>query len=252
MPVLAPDDDAFGAALADHAFAAPTVPGPQPPELVLEVDDGYRTPALPASWFFLPEAAWSPEERQVLAHAPAGGPVLDLGAGAGRHALWFQSRGREVTAVDASPGAVEVCRARGVADARLGDLTDPPADRPWSTVLLLCGNLGLAGGWDETRALLGRLATVCAPGAVLIADSIDPTALTDDHSRTHAARNREAGLPPGQIRLRLHYGPRTTPWWDLLNVPVADVAPLVEGTGWTIAAHLVATVDHYVVLRQWR
>ena len=245
MPVLDPADDAFGAALADHA--AGVTAGP---ELILEVDDGHRTPALPPAWFFLPDSSWSPEEREVLGHAPPAGPVLDLGAGAGRHALWFQSRGHEVTAVDASPGAVEVCRARGVADARLGDLTDPPADKPWSTVLLMCGNLGLAGGWDETRALLTRLAPRCAPGAVVIADTIDPTALGDEHSRAHVARNLAAGRPPGQIRLRLHYGARTTPWWDLLNVPVADVAPLVAGTGWTVAAHLVASVDHYVVLRQ--
>ena len=74
MPVLDPDDDAFGAALADHAAYRPG------PELVLEVDDGYRTPALPASAFFLPESSWSPTERQVLGHAPPGGPVLDLGA----------------------------------------------------------------------------------------------------------------------------------------------------------------------------
>jgi SAM-dependent methyltransferase len=246
MPVLAADD-AFGAALVDHASG-----GPDPRhELLLEVDDGYRTPALPAAWFFLDAADWSPEERQVLGYAPTGDPVLDLGAGAGRHALWFQSRGHEVTALDASPGAVEVCRARGVADARLGDLTDPPGDRPWATVLLMGGNLGLAGGWDETRALLTHLAAICAPGAVVIADTVDPTALSDEHSLAHVARNLDAGRPPGQIRLRLQYGDRATPWWDQLNVPVADVARLVAGTGWTVASHVVATVDHYVVLRQW-
>jgi len=245
MTVLDPDDDAFGAALADHAA------GRDGTELVLEVDDGYRTPALPPVAFFLPESSWGPAEREVLAHAPANGPVLDLGAGAGRHALWFQSRGHEVTAVDASPGAVEVCRCRGVADARLGDLTDPPADQPWATVLLMCGNLGLAGGWDETRALLTRLAAICAPGAVVIADTVDPTALGDEHSRTHVAGNLAAGRPAGQTRLRLHYGSRTSPWWDQLNVPIADVAPLVAGTGWTVDTHVVATVDHYVVLRQW-
>ena len=245
MPVLDPDEDAFGAALADHAA------GRAGAELVLEVDDGYRTPALPPVAFFLPESSWAPEEREVLAHAPAAGPVLDLGAGAGRHALWFQDRGHEVTAVDASPGAVEVCRDRGVADVRLGDLTDPPDDRPWAAVLLMCGNLGLGGGWGETRALLSRLSAICAPGAVVIADTVDPTGLSDEHSLAYVARNLDAGRPPGQTRLRLHYAGRTTPWWDQLNVPVADVALLVAGTGWTVATHLVATVDHYVVLQHW-
>ena len=95
---------------------------------------------------------------------PATGTVLDLGCGAGRTALYFQDRGLEITAVDSSPGAVESCRLRGVRDVRLGDLNDPPVDREWATVLLLCGNLGLGGSWDGNRKLLARLAEISAPG----------------------------------------------------------------------------------------
>ncbi len=75
------------------------------------------------------------------------GAVLDLGAGAGRHSVHLQDWGHEVTAVDASPGAVAVCRARGIRDVRLADLRSLEADRRWDTVLLMCGNLGLAGDW---------------------------------------------------------------------------------------------------------
>jgi SAM-dependent methyltransferase len=240
---LTPEEDAFGAALADHHA------GRTGPELTLVVDDGFETPAMPPAAFFLPPSAWPADERELLTPAPSG-PVLDLGAGAGRHSLWFQERGDEVTAVDVSPGAVSVCRARGVRDARLGDLTDPPADRPWAAVLLLCGNLGQAGGWDETRALLARLARLCAPGAVLLADSVDPTALTDDHSLVHRARNEAAGRHPGRTRLRLRYGEIETPWWDLLNLRVTDIAPLVDGTGWAVERHRIAGPDHYVAFRR--
>src|SRR5262245_31998158 len=134
--MLRDHEDAFGRALADHHA------GRRGPELMLEVDDGTSIPALPPAWFFQAEDAWAAAERRALA-AVAIGPVLDLGCGAGRHALHLQRRGYAVTALDASPGAVAVCRARGVGDARLGDLTDPPRDRRWGTVLLMCGNLGL-------------------------------------------------------------------------------------------------------------
>jgi len=240
---LDPTEDAFGAALADHHA------GRAGPELTLVVDDGFETPAMPPAAFFLPPSAWPEDERDLVSRASSG-PVLDLGAGAGRHSLWFQERGDEVTGVDVSPGAVSVCRARGVGDARLGDLTDPPTDRRWATVLLLCGNLGLAGGWHETRALLVRLAGLCAPGARLLADSFDPTVLTDDHSVTHRARNEAAGRHPGKTRLRLRYGEIETPWWDLLNLRVADVAPLADGTGWTVEHHHMAGPDHYVAFRR--
>jgi SAM-dependent methyltransferase len=242
-PLESETDDAFGAALLAH------LEGRSADELLLEVDDGFVTPAMPPAAFFLDEASWSAEERTVLGKV-APGPILDLGAGAGRHVLHFQALGHEVTAIDVSPGAVEVCRRRGVKDVRLTDLNDPPTDRQWMTVLLMCGNLGLAGGWDETRALLRRLAAACGPGAVVIADTVDPTLMDDEHSVAHRSRNTARGLPVGQVRLRLRYGPATTPWFDLLNVPIADVQPLVDGTGWELETHVVGTVDHYVVLRR--
>ncbi len=235
--------DAFGAALLDHLHGRPEG------ELLLEVDDGYVTPAMPALAFFLPAEAWSAEEREVLGHANAG-PVLDLGAGAGRHTLHFRALGHAVTAVDSSPGAVDVCKVRGVVDVRLADLTDPPTDKQWATVLLMCGNFGLAGGWDETRALLRRLADVSAKHAVLIADTVDPTLMEDEHSVAHRARNVAMGAHVGRVRLRLRYGAVESAWWNLLNVPIADVTPLVADTGWTLETHLVASVDHYLVLRR--
>jgi hypothetical protein len=54
--------------------------------------------------------------------------------------------GLKVTAVDGSPGAIEVCRRRGVADVRLGEVKDPPGDRRWPGVLL-CSNFGLGNTW---------------------------------------------------------------------------------------------------------
>jgi len=45
---------------------------------------------------------------------PDGLEVLDLGCGTGRHTVWLESRGARVTAVDFSPGMLEVARGRVV------------------------------------------------------------------------------------------------------------------------------------------
>lgn len=181
-------------------------------------------------WFFRGFDAWDWWDRELLPLA-ARGPALDLGAGAGRAGLWLQDRGLAVVAVDSSPGAVEVCRLRGVRDARLGDLCDPPADQSWRTILLLGGNLGLAGSWDSTRALFARLAEISAPDALVIADTVDPRG-------------------PAEIGLRIRYKRTATPWWRQINVPVNELAQLIEGTGWRLDRHLVDEPDHSVLLRR--
>ena len=218
--------DAWGAALLDH-LAGHVVDG-----LVLEVDDGTAVPAMAPEWFFRPEPEWEPEERALLSMV-TDGPVLDLGAGAGRSALHLLQRGLRVAAVESSPGAAEVCRRRGVQDVRQQDLNDPPADQPWRVILLLCGNLGLGGSWDGNRRLLGRLAEVSAPDATLNADSIEYTGRAE-------------------IGLRIRYGQTVTPWWRQRNVGAGEVEALVEGTGWRIEQHRRSPngFDHYLALRR--
>jgi SAM-dependent methyltransferase len=196
----------------------------------LEVDGGEVGDAMHPSWFFRGFADWDWRERELLPLAVAS-PALDLGAGAGRTSLWLQEQGVDVTAVDSSPGAVRVCRARGVGDARLGDLNRPPDDKPWRLILLLCGNLGLGGSFDGNRQLLTRLGEVAALGAVLVGDTVDP-----------------AGEP--NISLRLRYKGQATPWWRQRNIPLDEIEPLVAGTGWVIDRHIVDLPDHAVLLRR--
>jgi SAM-dependent methyltransferase len=197
---------------------------------MLEVDDGKVVPAMEPEWFFRTFDEWEWWDRELLPMVDRG-PVLDLGGGAGRAALYFQERGLQVTLVESSPGAVEVCRARGVRDARLGDLNDPPDEKRWGAVLLLCGNLGLGGSWDGNRALLTRLAALTLPGAVLVGDSVNVS-------------------NPEGIGLRIRYGDIVTPWWRQRNVASSEMPALVEGTGWDIERQLEDGIDHAVLLRR--
>jgi SAM-dependent methyltransferase len=222
--VIDPAPDAFGAALLDY------LEGKQVPGLVLEAEGGQAGPAMPPEWFFRGFERWDWWDRELLPLVEYG-PVLDLGAGAGRAALYLQQRGLLVTAVEASPGAAEVCRRRGIADVRLGDVNDPPGDQAWAGVLLLCGNLGLAGSWPGNRRLLARLAELAAPGAVLVGDSVTPDG-------------------PARVMLRIRYRDLVTPWWPQYNIPATQMAALVEGTGWRLDRHLVDGQDHAVLLRR--
>lgn len=112
-----------------------------------------------------------------IALARAGGRVLDVGAGTGRHALALQAAGCEVVAIDVSPVCVELCRERGVRDARVLDVTtlaSGPADDAlgrFDTILFGMQTIGVAGTGAALRELLVRLRSRLEPGGCLLADS---------------------------------------------------------------------------------
>lgn len=127
------------------------------------------------------------------------GRVLDLGAGAGCHALALQAQGLSVTAIEVSQDAVEVMQQRGVRDARLAAADSWPAvamsptgacdparspvtmggaqaasGQHFDTLLMLMHGAGLAGDLDGLETLLARARKVLALGGSLIVDSRDP------------------------------------------------------------------------------
>ena len=178
------------------------------------------------------------------------GRVLDVGAGAGRHSLDAQSRGLEVVAIDVSPGAVEVCRRRGVADVRLLPLAavDESLGR-FDTVLMMCGNFGLVGSAEEAIVILRGLYAITAPTGRIVLDSVDPYVDADAADLAYEAQNRAQGLMPGQVRIRIRYGERVNPWFDLLNLSAAELERLAQASGWRLAEVVEGEPpDYYAVL----
>jgi len=215
-------DDAFGAKLID------VIEGRAAGNEIVERDDGY----IDVSTFdyFAPVRRWKPFERKALRYAR--GRVLDVGCGAGRVALELQARGREVVAIDPSPGAVEVSRRRGVKDVRLMRLEDVGAKLGhFDTVLMYGNNFGLLG----SRAKARRLLKVLRPLADrIVGGSNDPSGSEDPAHRAYLKRNIQRGRMPGQLRIRIRYRDLVDPWFDYILVSPDEVSELVEGTGWRV------------------
>ena len=91
---------------------------------------------------------------------PAGGPVLDLACGRGRHMRWFAGRGHPVTGVDRDPDAIAAVQPLG--EALQADIENGPwplAGRGFACVVVT-NYL-----W---RPLFPRILEAVAPGGVLI------------------------------------------------------------------------------------
>lgn len=135
---------------------------------------------LPASYFF--RSLWEMPDMERTALDECRGRVLDLGAGAGCHALELQQRGFTVKAVDISPGAVAVMQERGVSEVACHDIFDPAlaAGEKFDTLLMLMNGIGLTGTLAGLERFLEHAKTLLAPGGQILATSSDISYLYED------------------------------------------------------------------------
>jgi len=191
---------------------------------------------LPAGFFFRSRSDMPPLERKALELCRLhGGRVLDIGAGAGSHALALAEMGVEVDTVDACPEAVEVMQTRGLSARccsmwRLGHLDK------YTTILLLMNSAGAVGSITSLRDFLSRVYESSAPNCRVLLDTCPP----DWDTIRSAAKRRVAPLPRTSfleseyavLRCRLSLGAQSGPEFPLLFTEPRAVAAVAAAVGW--------------------
>lgn len=231
--------DAYGRAMYDqlHGGAEPEV---------IERDDGFVAVA-EVGTYLQPVEAWPPRQRRALRYVR--GRVLDVGCGAGRHALELQRRGLDVLGIDVSPLAIRAARERGLARAKVMSVTElSPRLGTFDTVLMLGSNFGLFASRARARWLLRRLRGMTSERARIVAESRDVFQTTDATHLRYQARNRRRGRLSGQVRIRVRYRDCATPWFDYLMVSRDEMATILDGTGWRIERTLESDGPGYVAV----
>jgi SAM-dependent methyltransferase len=211
---------------------------------IAERDDGYIS-ALDVAHYFPRAEMLAPLDQWACERAR--GRVLDVGCGSGRHALPLQGRGHEVVAIDPSPGAVRVARLRGV-DAVEAGIDDVADLGTFNTALLMGNNLGLLGGAERGRQVLALLATAVRPGGILIGSSVDPATETGPEHAEYQALNRGRGRMPGQLTIRVRDRCVSSPWFDYLQLSVAELRVLTAGTPWSVVASFDGPIGYAAML----
>ncbi|WEL20768.1 class I SAM-dependent methyltransferase [Halorhabdus sp. BNX81] len=222
-----PDEDAYGQAIRDYHERAEGFE-------IIERDDGHVAPSAGPAMYFSDYDEWGTDEQTALDHLR--GSVLDIGCGAGRHGLYAQRQGHDVTGIDVSPGAVEVSRDRGldtVEQCDVIDVADVFVSDAFETVLMLGANFGLVGTAETAPDILDGLATVTTEDGRILAQSRDPHDTDDPHHREYHAFNRDRGRFPGALRMRTRYKTFATPWFDYLLVSPTEMDDVLEATVWT-------------------
>lgn len=136
--------------------------------------------SLPLPYLFRSYKAMPKLEQQALQLAK--GSVLDVGCGAGSHALWLQENGFSVNAIDISKGAVEVAKKRGVNCVELKSVLDET--KTFDTILLLMNGTGIFKTLAQTPKYLKHLKSLLKPNGQILIDSSDISYMYDFKDKT--------------------------------------------------------------------
>jgi len=231
--------DTFGKALMAYHSGDPA-------NYIIERDDGL-TESLDAKEYFIEYREWPRYEREAALEAR--GLVLDVGCGAGRVAVWLQSRGLEVVAIDVSPLALEVAGLRGVRDRRLMDVRSLNLPRGhFDTVIMFGNNLGIGGDIQQTRRVLRSLHSVTGEDGIVIASTRDPLNTDNPAHLAYHERNRKRGRPPGLVRIRIGFQGEFDDWFELLMLGEDELTEVLELTGWALKGTYRSEGANYIAI----
>jgi len=200
---------------------------------------------LPASYLF--RTLWEMPELERTALEACRGRVLDLGAGAGCHALELQQRGFTVKALDVSPGAAQVMQQRGVQQVACHDLFDPilTNDLPYDTILMLMNGLGLVGTLDGLEKFLVHARGLLAPGGQILATSADIAYLYEDEEGALVLNLN--GPYYGEVEYRMSYKEETGAPFHWLFADASILQDYAEAAGYTVEFLDHDEQDQYLV-----
>lgn len=164
--MLSAEHDPLGQAIIDYYYN-----GVKDAEITVLTDIA-DDDIIPVKLLFRDVANMPELERIALDNCK--GKVLDVGAGAGSHALELQNRGLEVHSIDISPGAVKVMQDRGLKHVRQIPFFDLPADeQQYDTLLLMMNGVGLVANLAGFKRFLKKANELLLPGGQILFDTSD-------------------------------------------------------------------------------
>ena len=198
--------DIFGQALLDYQK------GHYTEDIITETNISEED-VLPLPYLFIDFREMPPIEQKALQLTK--GSVLDVGCGAGSHSLYLQEKGHLVTAIDISKGAIEVCKLRGINDARQIELLQLNNEK-FDTILLLMNGTGLFQKLEFLDNYFQHLKKMINPGGQILIDSSDLRYMYDKGEEEGSLIIPDGCIYYGELQYTIHYKQWTSNPFDLL------------------------------------
>ena len=162
--------DLFGKAILDFQT------NNSPEDLITETSIS-EADEMSVAYLFRSYAEMPKLEQKALQLAK--GKVLDVGCGAGSHALYLQEKGFDVTAIDISANAIKACELRGLKKAIVQDIMQLEGDK-FDTILLLMNGAGMCGKLKNIPNFLQKLKALLTDKGQILVDSSDIIYMFDE------------------------------------------------------------------------
>lgn len=192
---------------------------------------------MPISLYFRMEKQLPKLEKKALELCK--GKVLDIGAGAGSHALILQNKNFDVVGLEISPAACEVMKDRGLKNVVCEDIFKFNEEK-FDTLLLLMNGIGLCGDAEGFRKFLRKAETLLHKNGILIFDSSDISYMYE-----------EDVLPTdqyyGEVTCRYEYQNEVTDWFKWLYLDFKRLEKIVSEEGWKSELIFQDENDQYLV-----
>lgn len=221
--------DILGTALQDYFLKGTTE--------TLWVHNSYgEDEVMPVDLFFRGEKDMPELELKALELCK--GHVLDIGAGAGSHALILQQRNFKVTALDISTTAVAIMKQRGVEDAIEKNIFDLKT-ASYDTLLFMMNGIGITGTISGFKSFLNKAKNYIKPGGQLIFDSSDISYLY-----------QEIQFPVnayfGEVAFSYEYKQLKGKWFKWVYIDQTTLLNIAKTSGWNCEIITVDEHDQYL------
>ena len=184
-------------------------------------------------------------EQKALSLAK--GKVLDVGAGAGCHALALQAQSIAVKAIDISSQSCQAMLQRGVKDVECINLFDEHLESGFDTILLLMNGTGIAGKIENLPALFNRLKALLNKDGQILIDSSDIKYIYENEDGSFDINLNAAYY--GEVDYQMVYKDVKGDSFDWLYVDFPMLKSIAESCG--LHGELIAEGEHYDYLARF-
>lgn len=238
LKLMSTSFDPFGTALLDY------ISGIKDQQIEVETNltenETIPVPYLFRTWEEMPE-------KEQFALSLAKGKILDVGAGAGSHALALQNLKKEVTALDWSENCCKVMEKRGVAQILQEDFFKIDENTKYDSLLFLMNGFGIVGKLERLDLFFQKCKSLLSPGGIVIGESVDILYMFEDEEEEGAYLIDINGDYYGELNYRMSYKDIKGEWFPWLYVSSDHVIEAAERNGFKMIDFFEGEDSDYII-----